>query len=99
MAMNPYSMIVRPVISEKATMLAEQGKYVFEVAPGANKIQIKQAVEEVFASKKVQVESVNVFQVPGKQRRVGRSVGMSKSWKKAIVTLRPGQRLDLFEGI
>ena len=98
-ALNAFSTIVRPVVSEKSTLLGEQGKYVFEVAPSANKIQIKHAVEEAFANKKVQVAEVNILRVPGKERRRGRSVGMTRSWKKAIVTLRAGQRLDLFEGV
>ena len=72
---------------------------VFEVMASANKIQIKHAIEEVFANKKVQVLTVNILRVPGKGRRRGRSVGMTRSWKKAIVTLRAGQRLDLFEGV
>jgi large subunit ribosomal protein L23 len=97
--LSAYAAIVRPVVSEKSTVLGEQGKYVFEVAPDANKIQIKHAIEEVFANKKVQVSTVNILRVPGKLRRRGRSVGMTRSWKKAIVTLRAGQRLDLFEGV
>ena len=98
-SLNAYAAIVRPVVSEKSTVLGEQGKYVFEVAPDANKIQIKHAIEEVFSNKKVQVLTVNILRVPGKERRRGRSVGMTRSWKKAIVTLRAGQRLDLFEGV
>ncbi|HLZ31857.1 MAG TPA: 50S ribosomal protein L23 [Chloroflexota bacterium] len=98
-SLNAFSTIVRPVVSEKSTVLGELGKYVFEVAPDANKIQIKHAIEEVFANKKVQVLTVNILRVPGKERRRGRSVGMTRSWKKAIVTLRAGQRLDLFEGV
>jgi large subunit ribosomal protein L23 len=97
--LNAYAAIVRPVVSEKSTVLGEMGKYVFEVAPDANKIQIKHAIEEVFSNKKVQVLTVNIVRVPGKERRRGRSVGMTRSWKKAIVTLRAGQRLDLFEGV
>lgn len=99
MTLNAYSTIVRPVVSEKSTVLGDQGKYVFEVAPTANKIQIKHAIEEAFANKKVQVESVNILHVVGKERRRGKSVGRTRSWKKAIVTLRAGQRLDLFEGV
>src|SRR5262245_47627926 len=99
MSLNSFSTILRPVVSEKSTVLGEQGKYVFEVAPEANKIQIKRAVEEAFANKKVQVEAVNIVHVSGKQRRRGRSVGMTRSWKKAIVTLKADQRLDLFEGV
>jgi large subunit ribosomal protein L23 len=84
MSLDAFSTIIRPVVSEKST---------------ANKIQIKRAVEEAFANKKVQVSAVNILHVTGKQRRRGRSVGMTRSWKKAVVTLRPGQRLDLFEGV
>jgi len=99
MSLNAFSTIIRPVVSEKSTILGDRGKYIFEVAPDANKIQIKRAVEEAFANKKVQVSAVNVLHVPGKARRRGRSVGITRSWKKAIVTLRAGQRLDLFEGV
>ena len=99
MTLDAYSTIIRPVVSEKATILGDQGKYVFEVAPGANKIQIKQAVEQAFATKKVQVAAVNILRVVGKTRRRGKSIGMTRSWKKAVVTLKPGQRLDLFEGV
>jgi large subunit ribosomal protein L23 len=98
-SLNAFSTIIRPVVSEKSTLLGEQGKYVFEVASDANKIQIKHAVEEAFSNKKVQVSEVNILRVPGKLRRRGRSVGMTRSWKKAIVTLRAGQRLDLCEGV
>ncbi len=99
MSLDAFSTIIRPVVSEKSTVLGDQGKYVFEVAPEANKIQIKRAVEEAFANKKVQVDSVNIVHVTGKARRRGRSVGYTRSWKKAVVTLRAGQRLDLFEGV
>ena len=99
MNLDSFSTILRPVVSEKSTVLGDQGKYVFEVAPEANKIQIKRAVEEAFANKKVQVAAVNILHVSGKVRRRGRSVGMTRSWKKAVVTLKAGQRLDLFEGV
>jgi large subunit ribosomal protein L23 len=99
MRLDSFSTILRPVVSEKSTILGESGKYVFEVAPSANKIQIARAVEEAFANKKVQVDSVNIVHVSGKVRRRGRSVGTTRSWKKAIVTLKEGQRLDLFEGV
>jgi large subunit ribosomal protein L23 len=99
MSLDAFSTILRPVVSEKSTVLGEAGKYVFEVAPSANKIQIKHAVEEAFANKKIQVAAVNIIHVSGKERRRGRSVGRTRSWKKAVVTLRAGQRLDLFEGV
>jgi large subunit ribosomal protein L23 len=99
MTLSPWATILRPVVSEKSTVLGDQGKYVFEVAPTANKIQIKHAVEEAFANKKIQVASVNILHVSGKIRRRGRTVGTTRSWKKAIVTLKAGQSLDLFEGV
>ena len=99
MTLDAYSTILRPVVSEKSTVLGEQGQYVFEVAPNANKIQIKRAVEQAFANKKVQVAAVNILHVTGKIRRRGKTVGATRSWKKAVVTLRAGQRLDLFEGV
>ena len=91
-----HEILVRPIITEKNTMLSEQGKYAFEVLPNVNKIEIKRAVEEVF---KVKVAAVNVIRVPGKQRRMGRTSGMTRSWKKAVVTLQPGERIELFQGV
>jgi large subunit ribosomal protein L23 len=87
-----HEVLVRPIITEKNTMLSEQGKYAFEVLPNVNKIEIKRAVEEVF---KVKVAAVNVIRVPG----MGRTSGMTRSWKKAVVTLRPGERIELFQGV
>jgi large subunit ribosomal protein L23 len=91
--MTPYEIIIRPVVTEKSTMLAEQNKYVFEVAEEANKIEVARAIAEIF---KVDVLDVNMIRVPGKLRRVGRSRGRTKPWKKAIVTLAAGQRIELF---
>ena len=88
--------IRRPLITEKNTWLMERGQYSFEVLPEANKIEIKRAVEEIF---KVSVTGVNVVNVSGKMRRMGRHSGMTRSWKKAIVTLAPGQRIELFQGV
>ncbi len=94
--MHSYDVLRRPVITEKNTMLTEQSKYTFEVAREANKPQIKQAVEKAF---KVKVVSVNVIHVPGKMRRAGRQRGMTPSWKKAVVTLEPGNKIEFFEGV
>jgi large subunit ribosomal protein L23 len=91
-----HQILVRPIITEKNALLNDRGKYTFEVLPDANKIEIKRAVEEVF---KVRVTGVNVMRVPGKQRRMGRTFGMTRSWKKAVVTLEPGQRIELFQGV
>ncbi len=94
--MHLYEVLRRPLITEKNTVLQTQGKYAFEVAGEANKHQIKQAVEKAF---KVKVTAVNVMTVPGKGRRMrGRQV-LTPSWKKAIVTLKPGDKIGFFEGV
>jgi large subunit ribosomal protein L23 len=77
-------------------LLQAQGKYAFEIAREANKQQIRQAVEKAF---KVNVLAVNVMTVPGKTRRVGRRQVLTQSWKKAIVTLKPGDKIEFFEGV
>jgi large subunit ribosomal protein L23 len=91
-----YDILRRPVISEKGTMQLAMNKYTFEVDSRANKQQIAAAVEKVF---KVDVIDVNVLVVPGKRRRVGRHHAMTPEWKKAVVTLKAGQRIDVFEGV
>ena len=95
--MNPYDILRRPVITEKNTYLMEQSKYTFEVVKGANKIQIAEAVETCFPN--VKVVSVNTMLMPRKQRRRGRIVGELSGWKKAVVTLREGDRIEMFEGV
>ena len=94
--MHPYEVLRRPLITEKSTTLQAQGKYAFEVAKEANKPQIKQAVEKAF---KVKVTTVNVIMAPGKTRRVGRRQVLTPSWKKAVVTLKAGDKIEFFEGI
>jgi len=91
-----YEVLRRPLITEKNTMHQTQGKYVFEVAKGSNKKQVKQAVEKAF---KVTVIGVNVMTVPSKMRRIGRRRVLTQSWKKAIVTLKEGDKIELFEGV
>ena len=94
--MHLYEVLSRPLITEKGTALQIEGKYAFEVAKGANKHQIKQAVERAF---KVKVTAVNVMTVPGRKHRVGRQEVLTQPWKKAIVTLKPGDKIELFEGV
>jgi len=91
-----YQVLRRPLITEKNTLLQAQGKYAFEIASEANKPQVTQAVEKAF---KVKVLAVNVMTVPPKTRRVGRRQVLTQSWKKAIVTLKPGDKIELFEGV
>jgi len=94
--MHPYEVVRRPLITEKATLMKEQNRYAFEVMKEANKRQIKEAVELSF---KVNVTNVRVMNVPGKMRRIGRRYVMTPSWKKAVVTLGPGQKIEFFEGV
>ncbi|MBI3974011.1 MAG: 50S ribosomal protein L23 [Chloroflexi bacterium] len=92
---NVWDVLRRPRVTEKGTRLAEQGKYVFEVHPDANKHQIKAAVERAWPS--VSVVKINVMNMPGKRRRWRRWQAQLPDWKKAIVTLVEGQRIELFE--
>jgi large subunit ribosomal protein L23 len=94
--------IRRPLITEKNTWLMERDQYSFEVAPDANKIQIREAVERLF---NVRVKAVNTLNVKAKprsraiRRGRGRISGHERAWKKAVVTLFPGQRIDIFEQV
>jgi large subunit ribosomal protein L23 len=90
--------IVRPLITERSTTLKEKGKYSFEVHPNATKPEIKNAVESIFKKEKVEVVKVNTVNIPTKKRRVGRFVSKDSRWKRAIVTLKPGQKIEFFEG-
>ena len=94
--MYPSEVLRRPVITEKNTALQVLGKYAFEVAQEANKNQVAQAVEKAF---KVKVVSVNIISVRSKTRRVGRRTVSTRPWKKAIVTLMPGDSIQFFEGV
>ena len=93
--MHVFEVLRKPLITEKSTMLQEGNKYVFEVDPGANKIQIREAVERAFD---VNVKGVNITWVRGKERRVGPRRIRSSDQKKAVVTLRHGQTIQVFEG-
>jgi len=94
--MHLYEVLRRPLITEKNTILQQQNKYAFEVAKETNKPQVKQAVEKAF---KVKVTTVNMIMVPGKSKRVGRRVVQTHPWKKAIVTLKVGDKIEFFEGV
>jgi large subunit ribosomal protein L23 len=93
--MNAHDVIIRPIVSEKSYDLMEQNRFTFEVARDAKKEQIAQAVSEVFG---VTVLKVNTMNVSGKPRRLRYNKGLSRSWKKAIVTLKDGDTIDLFAG-
>jgi large subunit ribosomal protein L23 len=95
--------ILRPVISEKTIDESGRGKYTFAVHENANKIQIKAAIEELYQGEKVTVVAVNVLTTKAKEKRRGtrrgRIVGHTTPWRKAIVTLAPGQKIEFFEGV
>ena len=88
--------IIKPVVTEKSVDLMQENKYCFRVAKNANKIEIKNAIEEIF---KVTVINVNTVNVHGKMKRMGRTQGKTASWKKAVVTLREGDSIEVFEGL
>lgn len=92
---SPYQVVERPLITERATILAENEEnpqYVFRVPVGVNKIEIRKAIEKIY---NVKVSDVNTIRVKGKMRRQGRSMGKRSDWKKAFVTLEKGQKLEL----
>lgn len=94
--MNPYDIIKRPLITEKTSIQKEDyNQMSFEVDRKANRVEIKRAVENVF---KVNVDTVRTMQVKGKTKQRGRIVGKRRNWKKAVVKLMPGERIDFFEG-
>lgn len=90
-----YDVIVRPLITEKATIAAEQNKVVFRISPTANKKDVKDAVEAIFG---VKVKAVNTINVEGKEKKFRGQIGHRKDFRKAIVTLEPGQNIDVAQG-
>ena len=93
---EPHRIVRCPVVTEKGTALKEQNKYLFEVDRRANKVQIRQAVEALF---NVKVAAVHTVAMRGRMKRLGRFVGRTSDWKKAIVTLREGHSIEFFEGV
>jgi large subunit ribosomal protein L23 len=95
--MNAHEIIKRPLITEKTNIQKETANQVsFEVDRRANRVQIRKAIEEIF---KVHVSGVRTLHVRGKVKQRGRIVGKRRDWKKAVVTLMPGERIDFFEGV
>ena len=92
-----HNIVRRPLVTEKTSIMRdEENQVVFEVDRGANKIEIRRAIETLF---KVRVLDVRTMVVRGKLKRVGRNVGRQTNWKKAVVTLAEGDSIDLFEGV
>ena len=98
MIKDPYKIILRPVITEKSTLMKEKNREIcFEVDPRANKIEIKEAAEQLF---NVKIERVRVMKQRGKMRRVGRNQGRTKDWKKAYLKIKEGEKMiEYFEAV
>ena len=94
--MNIHQVLLKPTITEKSTLLQESGKYTFQVAPKANKVEVKEAVEKNFG---VTVMDVNITKLHGKVKRYGPRMSKQPDVKKAVVTLKPGDRINLIEGL
>ncbi len=94
--MEARDVLIRPIVSEKTTDLMADNKYTFVVALNATKVQVRQAVEQIF---KVKVQDVNTIRVMGKTKRMGKTQGKRPDYKKAIVKLAPGERIEFFEGV
>lgn len=92
--MEARDILIKPIITEKTTALMEERKYTFHVPLAATKVEIRQAVEQIF---KVKVQAVNTMRYEGKMKRLGRTQGRRSDWKKAVVTLKPGETIELFE--
>ena len=94
--MNIHQVLVKPTVTEKSTILQESGKYTFQVAPRANKVEVKEAVEKNF---NVTVMDVNITKIHGKRKRYGPRVTKQPDIKKAVITLKQGDRINIIEGL
>lgn len=94
--MNIHEVLIRPMITEKSTLLGDLGKYSFQVAPGANKTLVKEAVQKTFG---VRVVDVNITMLRGKRKRYGPRTHKMPDVKKAVVTLRAGEKIQIIEGL
>ncbi len=93
---NAYRILIRPLITEKVTELGVYNKYAFEISLKANKTEVKKSIKEVYG---VMPISVNIINMKGKKVRSGRTAGKKKDWKKAIVTLKTGEKIQVYEGV
>lgn len=93
---NSYRILIKPLITEKASILGSQNKYFFEVDKNSNKVEVAKAIKSVYG---VMPEKVNIVSVGGKKVRTGRVAGKKKDWKKAIVTLPEGKSIKIYEGV
>ena len=95
--MDIYQVVIKPLVTERGTMMLSEGNWVtFRVHPDANKIEVREAIQKIFS---VSVLQVNTQIVRGKRRRFGKTMGQSKAWKKAMVRLKEGDKIEIFEGV
>lgn len=93
---SAHKVLVKPLITERATLLGSQNKYLFVVSNNANKIEISKAINDIYGIKPI---SINIVRVVGKKARYGRITGQRKSWKKAIISLPAGKTINIYEGV
>jgi large subunit ribosomal protein L23 len=93
---DAYKILLKPLVTEKATDLASSNKYCFKVAKSANKITVKKAIKDVYGYMRL---NINIINMSGKAVRYGRISGRTKHWKKAIVTLKKGEKIEIYEGV
>ena len=93
---NARDIIVKPIITERSVAGIEENKYTFKVSKDANKIDVKRAIEEIFKVKVIDVKTMNV---KGKMKRMGKNIGKRPDWKKAIITLKDGDKIEVVEGL
>ena len=93
--MDMHDILIKPIVTEKTTMMMSDGKYTFQLPLNANKVEIRKAVEQIF---KVKVAKVTTLRIMGKMKRMGKYIGKRPDYKKAIVTLKEGESIEFFEG-
>ncbi len=93
---HSYKFLIKPLITEKASSMGADGKYIFAVSPTANKIEIKKAIRTVY---NIEPIKINILNYSGKSVHYGKTSGKTKNWKKAIVTLKPGEKIEIYEGV
>lgn len=93
---DSYRILIKPLITEKGTYLNSENKYIFKVAPNANKISISKAIWHLYGVRPIKV---NIIKVTGKKIRYGRIRGKTKNWKKAVITLKSGESISVYEGV
>ncbi|MFH1207379.1 MAG: 50S ribosomal protein L23 [Patescibacteria group bacterium] len=93
---NAYRVLIKPLVTEKGSLLGMDNQYVFQVAPGTNRVEVRKAIRKLYGTDPIKV---NIINVRGKGIRYGRSTGRTKAWKKAIITLAAGQKIEIQEGL